>query len=196
MNIWQTLKIVFISIFVLVAITFLTVEPPKKIQNKTITIKELPISVELIGFEDRQFHTDSIIKKDTIIFVGNSESIMIANDLHEMLQLPIGKFIIVSNVSDAPWFVKKWQAHTKNTKLKGEKHLPWIYDRDGNIRNFLQISSSAPLDYFVYKVGENGIIEKIYNGKVKLGITEGKFSKEDIQKSLIEVVDLIKEIDR
>jgi len=192
MKIWQTFKLVIISIVALVALTLLTVDPPQKIEKKPIILQDMPQTVELIGFEDQEFATKSIIKKDTIIFVGNHESIMVANNLHQILALPLGKFVIVSNVSDAPWFIKRWQAHTQSTKLKGEKHLPWIYDRDGAIRNFLQVPTSDAVKYFVYKVKNDGIIERIYNGKVEIGTIEGKFSKEEINKSLSEVVRVIK----
>ena len=192
MNIWSTIKLVFISIVALVALTLLTVDPPQKIEKKQIVLKDLPKTVELIGFEDQKFATKSIIKEDTIIFVGNHESIGIANDLHEMLDMGVGKYIIVSNISDAPWFIKRWQAHTQNTKLKGEKHLPWIYDRDGAVRNFLQVPTSDAVKYFIYKVKQNGVIERIYNGKVSVGTLEGKISKKQIQESLLDVVKVIK----
>ena len=192
MKIWQTFKLVIISIIVLVTLTFLTVESPQKVKKKEILLQDLPNSVELIGFENQKFSTKSIIKKDTIIFVGNHESIMVANDIDKMLELPLGKFVIVSNVSDAPWFIKRWQAHTQNIKLKGKKHLPWIYDRDGAVRNFLEVPTSDAVKYFIYKVKTDGVIERIYNGKVKVGTINGKFSKDEIKKSLIEVVKVVK----
>ena len=193
MKFWQIFKLVIISFVALVALTLLTVDAPKKIEKKQIVLENLPQSVELIGFEEQKFATKSIIKKGTFIFVGNHESIVVANDLYGMLEIPVGEFVIVSNVSDAPWFIKRWQAHTQNTKLKGEKHLPWIYDRDGAVRNFLQVPTADAIKYFVYKVKENGVIEKIYNGKVAVGTIEGKFSKEEIKKSLSEAVKVIKE---
>ena len=192
MKIWSIAKLVFISLVALIALTLLTVEPPKKIEKKVVDIKNMPTTVELIGFEDQKFNTKSIIKKGNIIFVGNHESIVLANQLDKMLDLPVGKFVIVSNISDAPWFIKRWQAHTKNTKLKGEKHLPWIYDRDGWIRNFLQVPTSDALKYFVYKVEDSGIIKRIYIGKVKAGTIEGSMSDDEIKKNLSPVVKLIK----
>ncbi|MEA2019253.1 MAG: hypothetical protein U9N59_12465 [Campylobacterota bacterium] len=188
MKIWSIIKIVIISTVGLVLLTFLTVDAPVKIEKKEVNIKDLPQTVELIGFEDQKFTTSSIIKKDTVIFVGNHESIVLANDLYKMLNLKDGQFIIVSNVSDAPWFIKRWQAHTKNEQLKGEKHLPWIYDRDGGIRNFLQVPTSDAIKYFVYKVNESGIIDKIYIGKVKVGTIDGAMSESEIKENLSEVV--------
>ncbi len=192
MSIFSIIKLVVISIVALVALTFLTVDPPKKIQKEIVALENLPKTVELIGFDDQKFNTSSIIKKGNIIFVGNHESIVLANDLEKMLNLEVGKFVIVSNVSDEPWFIKRWQAHTKNTKLKGEKHIPWIYDRDGDMRNFLQVPTSDAVKYFVYKVQEDGTIKNIFIGKVKTGTVDGVISKEETQKSLSEVVDIIK----
>ena len=106
--------------------------------------------------------------------------------------MPIGKFVIVSNVSDAPWFIKRWQAHTKNTKLKGEKNIPWIYDRDGAIRQYLQVPTSDALKYFIYKVNSDGIINKVYIGKVKTGTIDGKMTKDEIQENLLKAVAAIK----
>jgi len=192
MKIWSTIKLIIISVVILVSLTFLTVEAPVKIERKEITLVNLPKTVELIGFENQEFNAKSIIKEDTIIFVGNHESIAVSDDLENMLNLPIGKFVIVSNISDAPWFIKRWQAHTQNTKLKGEKHIPWIYDRDGSIRNFLAVPTSDAVKYFIYKVNDNGIINRVYIGKVKVGTIEGKMSKDEIKDNLSLAIEAIK----
>ena len=192
MKIWSTVKLILISVFVLVGLTFLTVDAPVKIEKKEINLVNLPKTVELIGFEEQEFNAASIIKKDTIIFVGNHESIVLADDLEKMLNLAVGKFVIVSNVSDAPWFIKRWQAHTKNTKLKGEKHIPWIYDRDGSIRNFLAVPTSDAVKYFIYKVNNEGVINRVYIGKVKMGTIDGKMSKDEITTNLSLAVEAIK----
>ena len=184
MKTWSTVKLIIICVTVVVALTFLTVDAPVKIEKKEVNLIDLPKTVELIGFENQEFNASSIIKKDTIIFVGNHESIVLADDLEKMLNLPLGKFVIVSNVSDAPWFIKRWQAHTKNTNLKGEKHIPWIYDRDGAIRNFLTVPTSDAVKYFIYKVNNEGIINRVYIGKVKMGTIEGKMTQEEITNNL------------
>jgi hypothetical protein len=188
MKIWSTIKLIFISAVALIALTYLTVDAPVKIEKKAIVLKDLPKTVELIGYEDQEFNASSIIKEDTLIYVGNHESIVLADDLEEMLGLPVGKFVIVSNVSDAPWFIKRWQAHTKNTTLKGKKHIPWVYDRDGAVRNFLQVPTSDALKYFIYKVNKDGVINRIYIGKVKAGTIEGKMTKEEIRENLSEAI--------
>ena len=194
MKIWSIVKLVIISIVALMALTFLTVDAPKKIEKVAVNIENLPQSVELIGFENQKFITSSIIKPETIIFVGNHESIILAKTLDEMLDLDEGDFIIVSNISNEPWFIKRWQAHTQNTKLKGEKHLPWIYDRDGAIRNFLQVPTSDALKYFVYNVKQDGSIENIHIGKIKAGTSTGTMSEKEIKENLQEVVNKVKKL--
>lgn len=188
MKIWSTVKLILISAIALIVLTFLTVDAPKKIEKKEINLQDLPKTVELIGFEEQEFNAVSIIKKDILIFVGNHESIVLADELDKMLNLPVGKFVIVSNVSDAPWFIKRWQAHTKNTKLKGEKNIPWIYDRDGKIRNFLQVPTTDALKYFIYKVDNNGLVKSIYIGKVKPGTIDGKMNEKEINENLKEAI--------
>lgn len=192
MKFWQMIKLVVISVVALIGITFLTVDPPQKIEKKEITLQNLPKSVELIGYENQEFATNSIIKKESIIFVGNYQTIILANTLHEMLALPQGKFVIVSNISDAPWFIKRWQAHTKSTELKGTEHLPWIYDRDGKIRNFLQVPTSDAVKYFIYKVDNDGKVKRIYNGKVESFDPEKELSNEQMETILKEAVSIIK----
>lgn len=191
MTIWSTIKLIIISAVAVVLLTYLTVDAPVKIEKKMIVLEDLPKTVELIGYEDQEFSTKSIIKEDTIIYVGNHESIVLANDLEKMLGLPVGKFVIVSNISDAPWFIKRWQAHTKNTKLKGEKHIPWIYDRDGAIRNFLAVPTSDTVKYFIYKVSSEGVVKNIYIGKVKQGTIEGKMTPEEIRENLLVAIEAI-----
>jgi len=184
MKIWSTIKLILISSVALVALTFLTVDAPVKIEKKEVNLVDLPKTVELIGFEEQEFNTASIIKKETLIFVGNHESIVIADDFDKMMGLDVGQLVIVSNVSDAPWFIKRWQAHTKNTKLKGEQHTPWIYDRDGAMRNFLAVPTSDALKYFIYKVDSNGVVNRVYIGKVKSGTIDGKMTKDEINHNL------------
>jgi len=192
MTIWSTIKLIIISAVALIALTYLTVDAPVKIEKKEINLGDLPKTVELIGYEDQEFNTKSIIKEDTIIYVGNHESIALASDLEKMLDLPIGKFVIVSNISDAPWFIKRWQAHTKNTKLKGEKQIPWIYDRDGKIRNFLQVRTSDTVKYFIYRVDDQGVISRVFIGSVKVGTIEGKMTQEEINQNLSVAIEAIK----
>ena len=85
MKIMPVVKIVFLSTIMLIALTLLTVQKPEKISKGKIDIVNLPQKVELIGYKDIVFNTNSIIKKGCIIFVGNSQSIAIANELEKQI---------------------------------------------------------------------------------------------------------------
>lgn len=188
-----TLKLVVLSLVSVVGLTYLTVEPPKKIEQKPIILNDLPKAVELVGFENREFATKTIIKPNSVIFVGNHQSIVLANDFKKMLNLPVGQVITVSNISDAPWFIKRWQAHNQNIKLKGEQSDPWIYDRDGSMRHFLQIKEQDVLKYFIYFVNRDNTVDKLYTGKVEFGALDGAMAPEDIRKNLSKAVDAVKQ---
>ena len=84
MKIWPTVKLIIISVVILVGLTFLTVDAPVKLEKKEINLVDLPKTVELIGYENQEFNAASIIKKDTIIYVGNHESIVLADDLEKI----------------------------------------------------------------------------------------------------------------
>lgn len=184
------IKIILVSVIFLVGLTYLTSNPPKQIENKDILLKELPKTVNLVGYENREFNTNSIIKEDTIIFVGNFESLAIANDFINLAKDKNKNIVVVSNISDAPWFIKKWQAHDKSLELRGDTNIPWIYDKDGAIRYFLQIKSSEPLKYTVFKVLKDKIKE-IYQGSVVKGTIDGKMSKDDIKNELTKALNKI-----
>jgi hypothetical protein len=173
MKIMPVVKIVFLSTIMLVALTLLTVQKPEKISKGKIDIVNLPQKVELIGYKDIVFNTSSIIKKGCIIFVGNSQSIAIVNELEKQMTKKNGSFVVVSNISSEPWFVKRWQIQSKDEKLKGTKTTPWIYDDNGQIRNFLQVPTSDPLRFFIYKVDNLGIIHRIFIGKVTVDKKDG-----------------------
>jgi len=190
-SISQTIKLILISTVGLVALTYFTVDAPVKVEKKVIVLKNLPKTVELLGYDDRQFSTNSIIKEGVIIFVGNHESIAVSNKLEEMLNLPKGMFVIVSNVSDSPWFIKRWQAYSKNEQLKGDNNLPWIYDKNGAMRNFLQVPTSDAVKYFIYKVKNDKTIEKVYTGKVPVGTIDGSISDKKMEKNLKSVLDAL-----
>lgn len=187
------LKLVLLSFIFIVGLTYLTVDAPKKIEKESnITLADLPKTVELIGFENRQFNTKTVIKPNSVIFVGNHQSIVLANEFKKMLNLPLGQFITVSNISDAPWFIKRWQAHNQNIKLKGEQSDPWIYDRDGSMRYFLKIKDQDVLKYFVYFVNSDKSVQKLYTGKVEFGALDGAMSQDDIEKNLSNAVKKVK----
>lgn len=189
MSIWGIIKLVVLSIGFVFLVTYMTVEPPKKIVEKQINLIDLPKAVQVVGVEDVDFATKSIVKKDSIIFVGNFESIVLAPKFYEMLEEDDKKrLVIVSNVSDAPWFIKKWKAHDQNMELKKNLSQAWIFDQNGAMKSFLQIKSSNPLKYYVYKVHNDGIVYKIHESQVPQGTIDGLLSEDDMKRRLDTIV--------
>ena len=93
-----TIKLIIISIAVIMILTFLTVDVPVKSNEKDIHLSNLPKTVELMGYENQKFNTNSIIKENTIIFVGNYESIVLSEHLEKTLKLPISAFFLIINL--------------------------------------------------------------------------------------------------
>jgi hypothetical protein len=183
-NIIAIIKISFITILILVGLTWLTATPPKIYKDKIATLDNLPKTVQLIGFDDTKFNTSSIIKKNTTIFVGNYESIAIANDVQKALNLSPKDYVVVVNMADEPWFMQKWHSNKKTKKAKGLQTTAWIQDKDGGLRNFLKVPSVNPLQYFIYKVNQDGVFRLVYTGSVKKGALQGKMRKDEIDKEL------------
>lgn len=185
-------KIVFFSLSILFIITYLTVEPPKKIDTNDIDISNLPKTVELIGFEETLFNTNSIIKNNSILFVSNFESIAIAKQFVERVKSLKQDVVVVSNISDAPWFLKNFKTKDKTLQIKGDKDTtPWIYDKDGAIRYFLKLKSADPLKFFVFQVQNNKVI-KIETSSVKQGTIDGKMTEEEISKLIEPIIKKLK----
>ena len=104
-----------------------------------------------------------------------------------MLNLDLGQFVTVSNISNEPWFIKRWQAHTKSKKLKGNNFSPWIYDRDGKISSFFQVPTANALKYFIYYVNAKEETKLIYSGTLE----SENISKEEIFNHLSTVVQIV-----
>jgi hypothetical protein len=191
LNIWSILKLVVFSVVFVVAITFLTVEPPKQINTKnTIELKDLPKEVYLVGSEDVPYNTSSIIKNKSIIFLGNTESIILAPTFAKLAQNISKDLVVVSNVSATPWFLKQYSEYEKNVKLSNNSTNAWIYDKDGSIRAFLNVPTANPLKFFIYEVVDN-TIKLVYEDNIASKANNVAMSIEDqkklLQKALVKL---------
>jgi len=193
MKVITTLKIVIITLVGFFFLIYLTATPPQKNTRATIELKNLPKTVKLLGHTNQLFNTSSIIVPDSIIFVGNQESIALAYEINNALKLPIGKFIVVSNSSDTPWFIKKWQTDLKALDLPKNPTIPWIYDKDGKIRFFLKVPTSEPKVYFIYKVDKDGIVTKLLTSRIKLDPKTLKISPQSIKEEVAKIVSKVGE---
>lgn len=191
MNIWGILKLVVASVAFVVLITFLTVEPPKQNNNAKSILQDMPKTVQLVGDEKLQYNTNSIINKNSIIFVGNSQTMGVAKSLLSLFPKQLKNLVVVSNISDEPWFLKEYQEYDNQNRLKGNDTTPWIFDKDGSMRSFLKVPTSNPLSYFVYSVQDDQEVKLIYQYSFTQLLEDRKLDQIEVEKSLQELKNIL-----
>jgi hypothetical protein len=177
-------KLTILTVLFLGMIVYMTATPPVKIDttNDKINMDYMPKTVKLLD-DKNQYDIKTIIKNNSIIIVTNHDSIAPISKLDKHIK----NFVIVANISTAPWFIKEWVIPDKLLKLKGESKIAWIYDTDGIIKNFLKIKSSKAVFYEVFKM-KNNQITKLFDGDVKSGALDGSMSDDEIKKINLEIV--------
>ncbi|RXJ97346.1 hypothetical protein CRV00_00470 [Malaciobacter molluscorum] len=184
----NVLKLVVLGIIAFAAIVYFTAnEPVTKVNVDTSSIKlsNLPASFEIVG-KDKNVSKDSLFKmgSKTLIIVGNHDSLSVVKDLPKFYDLKI-PYVMVANISAAPWFVKKMFIPSKLEELNKGSNIPMIYDFDGNMVNALGVTDNAKTSYIAYLVDENGNISKIAKGSVKEGALDGSMNDEEKKESLL-----------
>lgn len=190
------LKIVFLGIVGFGLLTYLTAEEPKNMKKSSVTNGELnvvniPKSLELVGSE-KLVSSDELFKKGekTLLIVGNHDSLSVVKDLKKYFEINM-PYVMVANISNAPWFIKKWAIPGKLEELNKDSNVPMIYDYDGSMVNSLNQLDTTKTAYFAYMIDENGNISNIYNGKVKEDAMEGSMTEEEKKASLEPLVNLL-----
>ncbi|AXX92615.1 hypothetical protein CPU12_01985 [Malaciobacter molluscorum LMG 25693] len=184
----NVLKLVVLGIIAFAAIVYFTAnEPVTKVNVDTSSIKlsNLPASFEIVG-KDKNVSKDSLFKmgSKTLIIVGNHDSLSVVKDLPKFYDLKI-PYVMVANISAAPWFVKKMFIPSKLEELNKGSNIPMIYDFDGNMVNALGVTDNAKTSYIAYLVDENGNISQIAKGSVKEGALDGSMNDEEKKESLL-----------
>lgn len=189
------LKIVFLGIFGFGLLVFFTVDKPMQIQANSATsmsISSLPNEIELVG-KDQLVSKNDLFKANTktLIIVGNHDSLAVVKELPTLfdIQLP---YVMVANISSAPWFVKKMFIPSKLEELNKGSNIPMIYDFEGDVVRALKVSNNDKTRFIAYVVNTNGSIQKIYEGDVKEGALDGTMSTAEIKASLEPLVKKLK----
>jgi len=99
---------------------------------------------------------------------------------------------MVANISNAPWFIKKWAIPGKLEELVKDIKTPMIYDTDGLMVKSLLLDNLEPTKYFAYLVSEDGSVKNIYTGNVKVGALENGFTPEDARAALSPLMEFLK----
>ena len=191
------LKIVFLGVAGFALLVFFTAEEPKQIvanDNVVNIIKydSLPTSYELVG-KDENVSKEALLKKNqkTLIVVGNHDSLAVVKELPKFFKLDI-PYVMVANISSAPWFVKKMFIPGKLEELNKGTNIPMIYDFDGNMVNALNVTDNSKTAYIAYLMSKEGVISKVYEGSVKEGALDGSMTEEEKKSALTALYNLIK----
>ncbi|MCP4969510.1 MAG: hypothetical protein GY932_02805 [Arcobacter sp.] len=191
------LKIVFLGLSCFAILVYLTAEKPEQIvanDNLVSSLKydTLPKTFDIVGV-DEKVKKESIIKKNkkTLIIVGNHDSLAIVKDLPKLFKIDI-PYVMVANISSAPWFVKKMFIPGKLEELNEGSKIPMIYDFEGDMVKVLNVTDNSKIRYFSFLVNENGSVSKLYEGKVKEGALDGSMNKDEKIAALEPLVKLLK----
>lgn len=183
------LKVVFLGLAGFGLLVFLTAEKPKQIvanDNVVNIVKytSLPNEFELVG-KDEKVTRSSLFKenKKALIIVGNHDSLAIVKDLPKYFKIDI-PYVMVANISSAPWFVKKMFIPGKLEELNNGSNIPMIYDFDGEMTKTLNVLDNSKIRYFAYLLSKEGTISKIYQGSVKEGALDGSMNETEKKTAL------------
>jgi len=190
------LKIVFLGLVGFGLLVYFTAEKPKQVvanDNVLNIIKydSLPTKFELVG-KDNEIKKESLFEKNKkyLIIVGNHDSLAVVKDLPKLYKIET-PYIMVANISAAPWFVKKMFIPGKLEELNEDTNIPMIFDMDGSMVNALKVTDNSKTKFFAYILTEVGTISKIYEGTVKEGALDGTMNKEEIKNTLKPLYELL-----
>lgn len=187
-------KVVLLGVVGFSLLIYLTAEEPEVLSNENMSSlmkKSLPEQFELVS-QDKKVSKDELFKegKKTLIIVGNHDSLSIVKDLKKYFTLDM-PYVMVANISAAPWFVKKMFIPSKLEELNEGTNIPMIYDFDGFMVKALNLNDTTKTKFFVYILDENGKISLIKEGEVKEGALDGSMSETEIKTSLKAIIDAI-----
>ncbi len=181
----NVLKIVFLGIIGFGLLIYLTApEQPStnksKIVNKSvkITLSTLPNYFEIIG--GGYMRKQELFKgnEESFIVVLNHDSLSLVKSLNKSLNK---KMILVANISNTPWFIKKLAVNGKLEELNINSKIPFINDGSGELINALNLNDDTQNKYFIYKVSKDNSIIKVLESTIKEGALENGLSDLEIQ---------------
>ena len=189
----NVLKIAFLGLVGFGLLVYFTAEKPQAVQaNESVlakaTLATLPANYELVG-------TEKVVSKaelfkagsKSLLIVGNHDSLAVVKDLKKYYDVKV-PFVMVANISSAPWFIKKWAIPGKLEELNQGTNVPMIYDTDGTMVKALSLTDTTKTKYFAYVINESGSIALIHTGNVKEGALDGTMTEDEKKASLEPVI--------
>lgn len=183
------LKVVFLGLVGFGLLVYFTAEKPKQVianDNVVNIVKydSLPALYELVG-KDEKVKKENLFKKgeQSLIVVGNHDSLAVVKELSKMFELKI-PYVMVANISSAPWFVKKMFIPGKLEELNEDSNTPMIYDFEGDMVSTLNVVDNSKTKFIAFIVSKEGAISKLYEGEVKEGALDGTMTDEEKKRAL------------
>ena len=199
----KVINLVLFTIAVIVGLTYLTVDRPVPKTHKgdakaanvntiKLSLNYFPNSINIVGKNElvKKNQLFSVSSK-TLLIIGNHDSMSVIKDLKKHFDIKI-PYVMVANISNAPWFIKKWAIPGKLEELTQDVDSPMIFDEDGLIVRALALNNTEPTKYFVYIVSANGDISNVYTGSVKEGALEYGITDEESKKALEPILEFLK----
>ena len=184
------IKIVFLGIIGFGLLTYLTApkDPNKNEVNsnkKVLNIDFIPGHFDLVS-NNPYTKAQTLFQKgvEKYIIVLNHDSLALFRDLYKYTNKNI---ILVANISDTPWIIKQLAVDKKLEEMYKESKIPLINDSKGNFVDSLNLDDKTQNKYFIYKLKNDGNIEKIKENFVELNILEKGISDESLKNSLEEI---------
>lgn len=175
----NVLKIVFLGVIGFAFLVYLTAPKERVIQKQenrlSKNIAYLSSHFEIIG-ESNYFRKEVLFPKgkEKTIIVLNHDALAVFNELDKYTNKDI---ILVANVSQTPWVIKKLAVDGKLEELYKDTNNKLINDSSGDFVRVLGLNSIIQNKYYVYKVQKDGSIEKSFEGEVKLDAMQKGISK-------------------
>lgn len=190
------LKIALLGVIGIFVLTYLTADKPAELNaqetsTKMVSYDTLPEDFELVG-KDGRVTKENLFKKGSksLIVVGNHDSLAIVRDLPKYTDLNLS-YVMVANISSAPWFVKKLFIPGKLEELNNGSKTPMIYDFDGHMVQSLKVTNNEKTSFTAYLIKEDGSIANIYTGTVKEGALDGSMNEDEIKAALQPIIALL-----
>ena len=182
---WSAIiKISLLSILAFSAIVYFTAEKPKS------SISSIPTTLSLVG-DKKIYQSNAIFKPNTIVAIGNHDSIALVKNIPNLIDLKTKNFVIVTNVSSAPWFVKQYIIPAKLQEIKGDAKIPFVYDDSGEFAIFFKHLNNDKKYYSIHFINQNLKISKVAEGNVEDGDLDKNLSQDEqilrLSKTLSEI---------
>lgn len=193
----NVLKIALLGIIGIFALTYITADKPQSLNaqetnNAPLSYDKLPADFELVG-KDKRIAKEMLFKQGTksLIIVGNHDSLAVVKELPKYADLNV-PYVMVANISSAPWFVKKMFIPGKLEELNSGSTIPMIYDFDGDMVKSLKVVDNAKTKFTAYMLNEDGTILHLHVGTVKEGAMDGSMNDLEKKEALQPVINVLK----